>query len=153
MKSSGRVWSVGLLAIAMAVVMTWSAGRARAAGDDIHGVVTGEQGPEAGVWVIAETHDFDTAFRKIVVTDDAGRYLVPDLPAADYELWVRGYGLRDSMKVSAEPGDEVALDVVDATPEEAAEIYRASYWMYSSRCRRPATSPAPAREATASGRQ
>ena len=63
MKSSGRVWSVGLLAIAMAVVMTWSAGRARAAGDDIHGVVTGEQGPEAGVWVIAETHDFDTAFR------------------------------------------------------------------------------------------
>ncbi len=64
--------------------------------DDIGGVVTSAEGPEAGVWVIAETDDFDTRFARIVVTDDDGRYLVPDLPAADYQLWVRGYGLADS---------------------------------------------------------
>ena len=49
-------------------------------GDDIGGVVTSADGPEAGVWVIAETGDFDTFFARIVVTDDDGRYLVPDLP-------------------------------------------------------------------------
>ncbi|MDX1390635.1 MAG: carboxypeptidase-like regulatory domain-containing protein, partial [Acidobacteriota bacterium] len=73
--------------------------------DDIGGVVSSSNGPEAGVWVIAETDDLDTRFARIVVTDDAGRYVVPDLPEADYELWVRGYGLVDSEKVSATPGD------------------------------------------------
>src|SRR5262245_13472836 len=64
--------------------------------DDIGGVVTSSNGPEAGVWVIAETTDLPTGFRKIVVTDDRGRYVVPDLPKAKYNLWVRGYGLVDS---------------------------------------------------------
>ena len=50
--------------------------------DDIGGVVTSASGPEAGVWVIAETTDLDTMFARIVVTDDQGRYLVPDLPPA-----------------------------------------------------------------------
>ena len=57
------------------------------------------KGPEAGVWVIAETRDLPTKFRKIVVTDDAGRYMLPDLPKATYNVWVRGYGLVDSMPV------------------------------------------------------
>lgn len=35
--------------------------------DDIGGVVTGTNGPEAGVWVIAETADLPTKFVKIVV--------------------------------------------------------------------------------------
>ena len=43
--------------------------------DDLGGVVTGPKGPEAGVWVIAETKDLPTKFVKIVVTDDRGRYL------------------------------------------------------------------------------
>jgi len=43
--------------------------------DDISGVVTGK-GPEAGVWVIAETNSLPTKFSKTVVTDDRGRYLV-----------------------------------------------------------------------------
>ncbi len=65
--------------------------------DDIGGVVIGPDGPEAGVWVIAETTDLPTTkLAKIVVTDDAGRYLVPDLPKAKYKVWVRGYGLVDS---------------------------------------------------------
>ena len=42
---------------------------------DLGGVVTGANGPEAGVWVIAETADLPTKFAKIVVTDDRGRYL------------------------------------------------------------------------------
>ena len=100
-----------------------------AAGDDITGVVTSATGPEAGVWVIAETSDFETAFRKIVVTDDAGRFLVPDLPAAGYQVWVRGYGLVDSETKDAEPGDDVGLQVTAAaTPREAAQIYPANYW-------------------------
>ncbi|HEX6463220.1 MAG TPA: hypothetical protein VFZ98_02150, partial [Vicinamibacterales bacterium] len=66
---------------------------------DIAGVVTGSKGPEAGVWVIAETNDLPTKFARIVVTDDRGRYLIPDLPKATYEVWVRGYGLVDSSHV------------------------------------------------------
>src|SRR6266404_6113387 len=71
---------------------------------DIAGVVTSSKGPESGVWVIAETKDLGTGFRKIVVTDDQGRYLVPNLPKANYTVWVRGYGLVDSPKVQATPG-------------------------------------------------
>src|SRR3954465_11145050 len=69
--------------------------------DDLGGVVTGVQGPEAGVWVIAETADFSTKMRKIVVTGDMGRFVIPDMPAANYDVWVRGYGLVDSAKVKA----------------------------------------------------
>src|SRR5438046_5391340 len=66
----------------------------------ITGVVRSSKGPEAGVWVIAETDDTPTHFRKIVVTDDRGRYLLPELPkAATYNVWVRGYGLVDSKPV------------------------------------------------------
>ena len=53
--------------------------------DDIGGVVTGANGPEAGVWVIAETTDLPTRYAKIVVTDDQGRYVMPDLPKAKYK--------------------------------------------------------------------
>src|SRR5262245_21233875 len=77
--------------------------------DDIGGVVTSSKGPEAGVWVIAETSDLQTKLVKIVVTDDAGRYVLPDLPKANYSVWVRGYGLVDSQKVTAAPGKVVNL--------------------------------------------
>src|ERR1700728_4167697 len=75
----------------------------------IGGVVTSAKGPEAGVWVIAETNDLPTKYVKIVVTDDAGRYLLPDLPAANYKLWVRGYGLVDSQQIAARPGALINL--------------------------------------------
>src|SRR4051794_27997303 len=74
---------------------------------DIGGVVTGATGPEAGVWVIAETNDLPTKYVKIVVTDDRGRYLIPDLPKANYSVWVRGYGLIDSPKSTSAPGRTV----------------------------------------------
>jgi hypothetical protein len=56
-------------------------------------VVTSRSRPEAGVWVIAETRELGTRFAKIVVTDDRGRFVLPDLPKAQYQVWVRGYGL------------------------------------------------------------
>src|SRR3979411_3136988 len=97
--------------------------------DDIGGVVTGPSGPEAGVWVIAETTDLPTRYAKMVVTDDQGRYVVPDLPKAKYKVWVRGYGLVASAKVDGEPGKQLNLTAVAAPNEaEAAKYYPAIYW-------------------------
>src|SRR5256885_3679475 len=97
----------------------------------ITGVVQGAQGPEAGVWVIAETKDLPTNFIKIVVTDDQGRFMLPDLPAANYRVWVRGYGLVDSMPIQAKPSAAaVALRAAAAkTPQEAAKVYPGNYWL------------------------
>jgi hypothetical protein len=96
---------------------------------DIGGVVNGLAGPEAGVWVIAETSDLATQFAKVVVTDERGRYVVPDLPKANYSLWVRGYGLIDSAKVQSAPGHLVNLTAVPApTAAAAAEYYPGVYW-------------------------
>ncbi len=97
--------------------------------DDIGGVVTGPKGPEAGVWVIAETTELPTKFVRIVVTDDRGRYLVPDLPKANYSVWVRGYGLVDSPKVTTAPGKVLNLTAVVAPDAHAAaQYYPAGYW-------------------------
>jgi hypothetical protein len=97
--------------------------------DDIGGVVTSAKGAEAGVWVIAETTDLPTRFAKMVVTDDQGRYLLPDLPKANYNIWVRGYGLVDSPKVKATPGKNLNLKAVIAPNEAAAaQYYPAIYW-------------------------
>ena len=96
---------------------------------DLGGVVTGPNGPEAGVWVIAETHDLPTRYAKIVVTDDEGRYLIPDLPEANYSVWVRGYGLVDSPKQSSTPGNTLNLTAVEAPDASAAaQYYPAGYW-------------------------
>ena len=98
--------------------------------DDIGGVVTGPNGPEAGVWVIAETTDLPTTFNRIVVTDDDGRYVLPDLPDATYDVWVRGYGLIDSEKQSVTPGNTHDLTAVIAPdPHAAAQYYPAGYWL------------------------
>ena len=75
-------------ALALGSIVIVHAGQAGRAGqaavavdaDDIGGVVTGARGPEAGVWVIAETRTLPTRLIKIVVTDDQGRFVVPDLP-------------------------------------------------------------------------
>ena len=96
---------------------------------DLGGVVTGSHGPEAGVWAIAETTDLPTRYAKIVVTDDQGRYLLPDLPKANYNVWVRGYGLVDSPKVQATPGKILDLTAVPApSTAAAAQYYPAIYW-------------------------
>jgi hypothetical protein len=95
---------------------------------DIGGVVTGPNGPEAGVWVIAETTDLPTRLIKSVVTDDQGRYLIPDLPKANYDVFARGYGVTDSAKQKSEPGKIVNLVTTAATPKAAAEHYPAVYW-------------------------
>ena len=117
--------AVGLVAFAATLVAIQSPD----VDGDITGVVNSVSGPEAGVWVIAETDDLDTQFRKIVVTNDDGRFALPDLPAADYEVWVRGYGLLDSEPVTGTPGESLNLEVGQAaTPQEAAQVYPANYW-------------------------
>ena len=119
---------VPIVAIAIAVFVSASAGlRGQVAtapvavdNDDIGGVVTSPRGPEAGVWVIAETTDLPTKFNRTVVTDDQGRYLVPDLPKANYNVWVRGYGLVDSPRVQTAPGKSLNLTAVVAPNPRAA---------------------------------
>jgi hypothetical protein len=97
--------------------------------DDIGGIVTSRLGPEAGVWVIAETTELGTRFAKMAVTDDYGRFVVPDLPKATYKVWVRGYGLVDSPKVTTEPGKTLNLTAVTAPNlAAAAQYYPAIYW-------------------------
>jgi hypothetical protein len=134
-----RALSSGLVAIVIALVLATAAAPSHAVqpttaavpidADDIGGVVTGANGPEAGVWVIAETTDLPTKFVKIVVTDDRGRYLLPDLPKANYTAWVRGYGLVDSAKVPVTPGKIVNLKAVPAPDARAAaQYYPAGYW-------------------------
>ncbi len=96
---------------------------------DIVGRVTGPNGPEAGVWVIAETTDLPTQYAKIVVTDAQGRYVIPDLPSASYRIWVRGYGLVDSPRQTAMPGQRLDLVATPApTLAAAAEYYPGMYW-------------------------
>ncbi len=114
----------------------------RISDNDIGGIVRGPGGPEAGVWVIAETTDLPTKFAKIVVTDERGRYLIPDLPKASYQVWVRGFGLVDSPKLQAAPGKLLDLTAAAAPNERAAaQYYPAMYWF--SLLNPPATSEFP----------
>src|SRR6201999_3616977 len=99
--------------------------------DDIGGVVRGAKGPEPGVWVIAETRDLPVRYIKIVVTDDQGRYVIPDLPKANYDVWVRGYGLVDSPKVKSDPGKQLSLMAVIAPSRAAAAQYYPGIYWYS----------------------
>ena len=136
MKATGVI-SVAIVTVALLFAAGQSRLDAQQAADpairigatDLGGVVTGPGGPEAGVWVIAETTDLPTKFAKIVVTDDRGRYLLPELPKANYNVWVRGYGLVDSPKVRTAPGKSLNLTAVPApSAAAAAEYYPAIYW-------------------------
>src|SRR5215467_5886381 len=120
----------GLIALPNAIPTTVYAQQAVTVGaTDIGGTVVGASGPEAGVWVIAETTELPTKFARIVATDDSGRYLIPDLPTANYSVWVRGYGLVDSPKLVAKPGQLLNHTAVPAPNETAAaRYYPAIYW-------------------------
>jgi hypothetical protein len=140
MKSSRAkwIWIIGATTLAAAALVIGArvahaharpAAEVNIGPDDIGGVVASTKGPEAGVWVIAETTDLPTRYIKEVVTNDRGQYLIPDLPKARYQVWARGYGLIDSPKVSAEPGKTVDLKP-EVAPDEraAAHYYPANYW-------------------------
>lgn len=108
----------------------FAAAAAKVSANVVTGVVTSAKGPEAGVWVIAETSDLPTRFIKIVVTDDQGRYLLPELPKAKYKIWVRGYGLVDSPQQDVQPGTKLDLKAVIApNAAAAAEYYPPNYWL------------------------
>jgi streptogramin lyase len=130
--SQWRPWIFGCLGAAALLLCRLTASEAaepRIAAAEIGGTVTSAHGAEGGVWVIAETRDFQTRFAKIVVTDDGGHYLIPELPAAKYRVWVRGYGLVDSPGVDATPGHR--LDIATTIAPDAAtaaKIYPAAYW-------------------------
>src|ERR1700691_2347385 len=134
-----KVLTAGLTLLGVAALLTVSLGGTspRQTGhreihiksNDIGGVVASSEGPEAGVWVVAETTDLPTRYIKEVVTDDRGRYLIPDLPKAKYTVWARGYGLVDSPKVQTETGKLVDLKpTVAPDAKTAAQLYPGEYW-------------------------
>ncbi|HKU71372.1 MAG TPA: carboxypeptidase-like regulatory domain-containing protein [Burkholderiales bacterium] len=126
MKTRQILWSLTACALVLAACAQQMAGPG---GNDLAGTVTGANGPEAGVWVVAETRDLPTRYAKIVVTDERGRYLIPDLPKASYSVWVRGYGLTDSGKLNAAPGTVLDFKVSPAaSAAAAAQNYPAIYW-------------------------
>ncbi|MEO6528959.1 MAG: carboxypeptidase-like regulatory domain-containing protein [Gemmatimonadaceae bacterium] len=130
---TARSFGIGAVVAAFvalaAAALPWRRTTVAVGPDDIGGVVTGPRGPEAGVWVIAETNELPTKFVRIVVTDDQGRYLIPDLPKATYDVWVRGYGLVDSPKSRSGIGSALALKAVPAPdPRAAAAYYPAGHW-------------------------
>lgn len=136
MKSAVRVeLLLGIVAGGVAATLGCTGGNGGAVSipldaDDIGGVVTSAQGLEAGVWVIAETTALPTKFARVVVTDDEGRYVLPDLPDATYDVFVRGYGLVDSARVSATPGQHLDLEAeVAPDPAVAAAVYPPGYWL------------------------
>lgn len=134
MKTGGRWLAVAALLIGGMVVAARAQPQGDAAGinigsKDIGGIVSSPHGREAGVWVIAETKELPTKFARIVVTDHQGRYLIPDLPQADYSVWARGYGLVDAPKMRAKPGQRLDISAVPAPSEaDAAHYYPAIYW-------------------------
>jgi hypothetical protein len=121
--------STFLVMAGASVPSSFAADTVKMDGDDIGGVVNSAKGPEAGVWVIAETSELPTRYIKIVVTDDQGRYVIPDLPKAKYKVWVRGYGLVDSDPVEAQVGSTQNLTAkIAPSAKDAAEYYPAAYW-------------------------
>ena len=127
----GLAVGAGFLALALVALVGALPTEAQAPEGYIGGAVKSANGAEAGVWVIAETEDLSTKFVKIVVTDDEGRFMLPELPTANYSVWVRGYGLVDSEKIVMKPTTEpVALTAgLAKTPAEAAQYYPGSYWL------------------------
>jgi hypothetical protein len=101
--SIGRYSKIAVIVLVLCLAGAFSllnaqqrpAGEVAIGSSDLGGTVTSANGPEAGVWVIAETSDLPTKFAKMVVTDDRGRFLIPELPKAKYNVWTRGYGLVD----------------------------------------------------------
>ena len=133
--TSGRVRLASLLVGLLVAPWIWLQAQQPARGpvpidsDDIGGVVTGPKGPEAGVWVVAETRSLPTGFARMVVTDDQGRYVLPDLPRGEYDVFVRGYGLIDSPRQKSKPGQQLNLTAQPApNPAAAAQYYPAAYW-------------------------
>ncbi|HWF08574.1 MAG TPA: carboxypeptidase-like regulatory domain-containing protein [Bryobacteraceae bacterium] len=123
------IGGAAVLSVAVFSIAQEAAPGVKSRPDAIGGIVSSSKGPEAGVWVIAETTSLPTRYIKEVVTDDRGRYLVPNLPKAKYTVWARGYGLVDSPKVETESGKIVNLTpTIAPDAKTAAQLYPANYW-------------------------
>jgi hypothetical protein len=155
--AAGGILVLGALGYAGAQQGWFGGGQQQAGGDipidndDIAGVVASSSGPEAGVWVVAETDDLGTKFIRSVVTDDQGRYLMPDLPPANYKIFARGYGLVDSPKLDARPGTHINLEpaVAPPTKRRRRRSIPRSIGSRCSKCRRRTNSLAPAKATAA----
>ena len=125
------VVSLALSAVIAVFMAIPSAEEAAAVSDGyICGVVESSDGLEAGVWVMAGREALGANFATIVVSDDNGGFVLPELPDVSYDVWVRGYGLVDSEKVKLSPSDEEVQLTGVVAPNEiaAAQYYPGNYW-------------------------
>jgi len=129
MRVRGSVLALLVTAVSLCGGFAHGASVVEISSKDIGGTVVGDKGPEAGVWVIAETKDLPTKYAKIVVTDDQGRFVIPDLPDASYKVWVRGYGLQDTKQQYTRPGKLLNFKAEPApSAAAAAQLYPGMYW-------------------------
>src|SRR3712207_1193685 len=96
---------------------------------DIGGTVTGPKGPEAGVWVIAETSEVPTKYAKVFDTDDGDRDLNPDPTRRSYSVIMHDIGRVHTQKRHETQGGTLALRPVQAARARALdEYYPAGCW-------------------------
>ena len=125
----------------------------------ISGTVRSSNGPEAGVWVIAETKDLPTNFIKIVVTGDAGVFVAPSCRRRPITSGQRVRSRRleaGSVKVDSTTPSSPDLTLTAtpaATPQEAAKVYPGNYWLSLPSRLVKSEFPAPVPRATASVRR
>ena len=119
---------------AMAVAVPAPAGAQQAAveidKDDIGGVVSGPNGPEAGVWVIAETSELPTKYAKMRRYRRSRPLRHPG--PAELRTTRSGYaamGWWTRRRCAPKPGQQLNLTAVPAPNERAAaHYYPAIYW-------------------------
>ena len=98
MRSARILGAAAITVVALAIfalatnLLPNSVAQVKIGASDIGGVVASSKGPEAGVWVIAETTDLPTRYIKEVVTDD--QRPLPDSRFAQGEVHRVGARLR-----------------------------------------------------------
>ena len=137
-----RTWGKGSIPVLgivlVALLYQWArpllAADADAPARGIAGIVKDEAGhPLAGAWVTGVNATTSSHPRKTVVTDENGRYVIPDLPGPNpYQVRARVYGYADRWIKNVSAGTVVNIEYQAQDrlgSKETAAQYPAQYWL------------------------